>query len=78
MKWNYNNKPTFKDIDKNGCPCFLTVRKNSSFVHRDYYNSKLEKWFKDTDCKEEVKVRAWQPFPKFNYDRIKEKSKLSD
>ena len=40
MEWNIKNNPTFKDISENRSSYFLTVRKRSAFVAKDYYNSK--------------------------------------
>lgn len=39
MEWNMKNNPTFKDISANRSSYFLTVRRHSAFVARDYYNS---------------------------------------
>lgn len=50
MEWNMKNNPTFKDISANRSSYFLTVRRHSAFVARDYYNSRLNKWFKTSDC----------------------------
>ena len=60
MEWNMKNNPTFKDISENRSSCFLTVRRHSSFVAKDYYDSKLDKWFKigNCVCVEEVPVVA--------------------
>lgn len=49
MEWNMKNNPTFKDISANRSSYFLTVRRHSAFVARDYYNSRLNKWFKTYD-----------------------------
>lgn len=68
--------PTFKDISANRSPYFLTVRKHSAFVAKDYYNSRLDKWFKTSDCTEEVPVAAWMPLPEFDYDLINKESEL--
>lgn len=76
MEWNIKNNPTFKDIAMNRSPFFLTVRSHSAFVAKDYYNSKLNKWFKASDCAEEVHVKAWMPMPEFDYDVINNESKL--
>ena len=78
MEWNMKNNPTFKDISENRSSCFLTVRRHSSFVAKDYYNSKLDKWFKigNCVCVEEVPVVAWMPLPKFDYDLINKESEL--
>lgn len=76
MEWNIKNNPTFKDISANRSPYFLTVRRHSAFVAKDYYNSRLDKWFKTNDCTEEVPVAAWMPLPKFDYDLINNESKL--
>lgn len=72
------NNPTFKDISENRSSCFLTVSRHSSFVAKDYYNSKLDKWFKigNCVCVEEVPVVAWMPLPKFDYDLINKESEL--
>lgn len=75
-KWNMKTNPTFKDISANRSPYFLTVRRHSAFVAKDYYNSKLDKWFKTSDCVEEVPVAAWMPLPKFDYDLINKESEL--
>lgn len=76
MEWNMKNNPTFKDISANRSPYFLTVRRHSAFVAKDYYNSKLDKWFKNSDCVEEVPVAAWMPLPEFDYDKINKESEL--
>ena len=76
MEWNMKNNPTFKDISANRSSYFLTVRRHSSFVAKDYYNSKLDKWFKTGDCVEEVSVAAWMSLPKFDYDLINKESEL--
>lgn len=76
MKWNMKTNPTFKDISANRSPYFLTVRRHSAFVAKDYYNSKLDKWFKTSDCVEEVSVAAWMPLPEFDYDLINKESEL--
>ena len=76
MEWNMKNNPTFKDISENRSSCFLTVRRHSSFVAKDYYNSKLDKWFKTSDCTEEVPVAAWMHLPVFDYDVINKESEL--
>lgn len=76
MEWNMKTNPTFKDISANRSPYFLTVRIHSAFVARDYYNSRLNKWFKTSDCIEEVPVAAWMPLPKFDYDLINKESEL--
>lgn len=76
MEWNMKNNPTFKDISANRSSYFLTVRRHSAFVAKDYYNSKLDKWFKTSDCIEEVPVVAWMPLPKFDYDLINKESEL--
>lgn len=76
MEWNMKTNPTFKDISANRSPYFLTVRRHSAFVAKDYYNSKLDKWFKNSDCVEEVPVAAWMPLPKFYYDTINRESEL--
>lgn len=76
MEWNMKKNPTFKDISANRSSYFLTVRRHSSFVTKDYYNSKLDKWFKTSDCVEEVPVIAWMPLPKFDYDLINGESEL--
>lgn len=78
MEWNIKNNPTFKDISENRSSYFLTVRKRSAFVAKDYYNSKLDKWFKTSDCVEEVPVKAWMPTPKFDYDLINNEPELQD
>lgn len=78
MEWNIKNNPTFKDISENRSSYFLTVRKRSAFVEKDYYNSKLDKWFKTSDCVEEVPVKAWMPTPKFDYDLINNESELQE
>lgn len=75
-EWNIKNNPTFKDISMNRSSYFLTVRKHSAFVARDYYNSKLNKWFKTSDCTEEVSVKAWMSMPEFDYDLINNESEL--
>ena len=54
------NNPTFKDISENRGSCFLTVRRHSSFVAKDY----------------EVPVVAWMPLPKFDCDLINKESEL--
>lgn len=72
----YEKNPTFKDISANRSSYFLTVRRHSAFVAKDYYNSRLDKWFKTSDCTEEVPVVAWMPLPKFNYDLINKESEL--
>ena len=74
MEWNMKNNPTFKDISANRSSYFLTVRRHSAFVARDYYNSRLNKWFKTRDCIEEVPVAAWMP--EFDYDLINKESEL--
>lgn len=76
MEWNMKNNPTFKDISANRSSYFLTVRRHSAFVARDYYNSRLNKWFKTSDCIEEVSVAAWMPQPEFDYDLINKESEL--
>lgn len=76
MEWNMKNNPTFKDISKNRSSYFLTVRRHSAFVAKDYYNSRLDKWFKTSDCAEEVPVAAWMPQPEFDYDLINKESEL--
>ena len=76
MEWNIKNNPTFKDISENRSSYFLTVRKGSAFVAKDYYNSKLDKWFKTNDCVEEVSVKAWMYMPEFDYDLINNESEL--
>lgn len=76
MEWNMKTNPTFKDISANRSPYFLTVRRHSAFVAKDYYNSKLDKWFKTSDCVEEVPVAAWMPLPEFDYDLINKESEL--
>lgn len=76
MEWNMKNNPTFKDISVNRSSYFLTVRRHSSFVAKDYYNSKLDKWFKTSDCMEEVPVAAWMPLPEFDYDIINKESEI--
>lgn len=76
MEWNMKNNPTFKDISANRSSYFLTVRRHSAFVAKDYYNSRLDKWFKTSDCIEEVPVVAWMPLPKFDYDLINKESEL--
>lgn len=76
MEWNMKTNPTFKDISANRSSYFLTVRRHSAFVAKDYYNSKLGKWFKNSDCVEEVPVAAWMLLPKFDYDKINEESEL--
>lgn len=78
MEWNIKNNPTFKDISENRSPYFLTVRNRSAFVAKDYYNSKLDKWFKTSDCVEEVPVKAWMPTPEFDYDLINNESELQE
>lgn len=78
MEWNMKDNPTFKDISANRSPYFLTVRRHSAFVAKDYYNSKLDKWFKNSDCVEEVPVAAWMPLPKFDYDLINDESELNN
>lgn len=75
-EWNIKNNPTFKDISMNRSSYFLTVRKHSAFVARDYYNSKLNKWFKTSDCTVEVSVKAWMSMPEFDYDLINNESEL--
>lgn len=76
MEWNMKNNPTFKNISENRSSYFLTVRRHSSFVAKDYYNSKLDKWFKISDCMEEVPVVAWMPLPEFDYDVINKESEI--
>lgn len=76
MEWNMKNNPTFKDISANRSSYFLTVRRHSAFVAKDYYNSRLDKWFKTSDCIEEVPVAAWMPLPAFDYDVINKESEL--
>lgn len=76
MEWNMKNNPTFKDISANRSSYFLTVRRHSAFVAKDYYNSRLDKWFKTSDCTEEVPVAAWMPLPVFDYDVINKESEL--
>ena len=76
MEWNMKNNPTFKDISANRSSYFLTVRRHSSFVAKDYYNSKLDKWFKTSDCVEEVPVAAWMLLPEFDYDVINKESEI--
>lgn len=78
MEWNMKTNPTFKDISANRSPYFLTVRRHSAFVAKDYYNSRLDKWFKTSDCVEEVPVAAWMPLPEFDYDVINKESKLNN
>lgn len=78
MEWNMKTNPTFKDISANRSPYFLTVRRHSAFVAKDYYNSRLDKWFKTSDCVEEVPVAAWMPLPKFDYDLINDESELNN
>jgi len=76
MEWNMKNNPTFKDISANRSSYFLTVRRHSAFVAKDYYNSRLDKWFKTSDCTEEVPVAAWMPLSEFDYDVINKESEL--
>ena len=76
MEWNMKTNPTFKDISANRSPYFLTVRRHSAFVAKDYYNSRLDKWFKTSCCTEEVSVAAWMPLPEFDYDKINKESEL--
>lgn len=76
MEWNMKNNPTFKDISANRSSYFLTVRRHSSFVAKDYYNPKLDKWFKTSDCVEEVPVAAWMLLPEFDYNVINKESEI--
>lgn len=56
--------PEFKDISQNSCSYFLVTQKYESTAQRRYFNSKEQKWYKDSKCETEVEVIAWQLLPK--------------